>query len=159
MALRKLTGCKHLDKNLEIKSKGKFEGDGYGGTNEWAWTVLACKVCGQESETELTQANHGGHQFGKCYEEVTGRKWDTPDDKTMIALLKDNPELFWKFPPPQAKYLADRVPAQRKVQDELDEAEKQRAQVLRELRMVEVKINKLCAKAGRPAPYLGRYYR
>jgi hypothetical protein len=160
MALRKITGCVHLDKNLELSEHRDSGEDTLG--NGWTrtWTVLRCKVCGAESEQTLADSRYqSSRDFGKAYEQVTGRQWKTEDDRNMVALLTANPQLFWKFPPPQAKYLIARVPLQAKHQEEIDAAERERADAVRELRKAEVKVNKLYEKVGRPAPYVGRIYK
>jgi len=160
MAVRKLTGCVHLDLNLEVRKKSDSSPDGYGGTNDWNWTILACKICGKESEARLSfNSQNQSNNFSEAYEQVTGRRWRTEDDKNMLGMLKNNPTLFWDFPPPNAKYLVEKVPAQKAAQERIDEAETARANAMRELRKAEVAVNKAYEKAGRKSPYLGRIYK
>jgi hypothetical protein len=160
MALRKIKGCVHLDQNLELREHKDGGEDTLGNSWHRAWTVLRCKVCGAESKEVLADSRYqAGRDFGKAYEQVTGRQWKTEDDRNMVALLTANPALFWAFPPPQAKYLVDRVPLQAKLQAEIDAAEAERQEAVRALRRAEVKLDKLHAKANRPAKYVGRVHK
>jgi len=158
MALRKLTGCKHQDKNLVVENRSADDSD-VGGQNSWSWTILKCKVCSRESNTELTNKDRQGHDFGKCYLEVTGRDWITEDDKNQLSVLRENPRLFWSFVPQNAKYLIDKVPFQKNIQDKIDGMNEKRNLLLRELKKIDVKINELFEEAGRERPYVGRQYK
>lgn len=160
MAVTKIS-CKHLDQQLESHYYTEYhEGRGMDRDSETSYSCLRCKGCKQTSKPIQGQysSQYPTLDFEAAYQQLTGRKYRTDDDTNQLNLLTVNPSLFWEFEPSNAKYLVHQVSEQWEIQLKLTEALKSREDLVRKLKEAEVKINKICAKGGRPVPYFARVY-
>jgi hypothetical protein len=147
--------CTHPDKAIVLHNESKYH-EGYGMDRDSTsyTTCLKCTVCGQTSKPVAASYSYGGSHpdinFPATYRELTGRDWYTEDDQNQLSMLRDNPELFWKYPPSNWKYLVPHVPEQWQFQEKLYQLEKERTDLMRRVKELDVEINKTLRSAKRP---------